>query len=547
MDDLKYDARALHNDPVTETEKEIARQELANEELLIAPLDASIRTAESHVKACQREADAVQQMLDIALSKLAISKRSCERLRSTRRIIDDSINYNRSYFHPQRKVPAEVLIQIFRGLVEQTEKERGRQTRQGVKCTSNPLKSAYRLSLVCRKWRSAALSDPSLWKYIPADIDNPDEIEYIKKAIDLAKGADITVSATRTDYACWPDLTWEALQVLPSRISQLEVVVECQGYVGSINWPVECTVDKWINLLRPGVQYAAVGIPGDNIENVPKSVEYYNLNALLDGGDAAWMHAPAVTVHWTSDVSVTPESLVSLFQRTPHLQTLYLDWSSWADTPPASTPPFAVANLQRLRLSIFSIVEAYTVLQDIVQLSSLSSLWFDFPTDRAEPLPIAAWKTFIAFNRTASATFSIQSLVISSLRPQPADDRAVEAHSTQLLDILAEMPGIHSLILKDSNAEILFHAMLDDTRIPPILPALTDLTLKRCRIQGETLFRWVKRRMPSNDPTLRIVTCPSSMTSALAQVRIEDCPGISNKEWNQILEIVNSSKTLNNV
>jgi hypothetical protein len=558
MGDLKYDARALHNEPVTETEKEIARQELANEELLIAPLDASICTAESHVQACQKEADAIHQMLDIALSKLAISKRSYERLIRTRHIIDDSIHYNRSYFHPQRKVPAEVLIPIFRALVEQTETERGRLMRQGqgqgVKCTSNPLKSAYRLSLVCRKWRRVARSDPSLWRYIPADIHSPDEVEYIKQAVSLAKGAGIVVSATRTDPTCWADSTWEALQVLPPRVSQVEVIVECQGYISSINWPVECIVDKWINFLRPGVQYAAVGVPGDSIENVPKSIEYYNLNALLDSADAAWMHATTVTVHWTSDVPVTPESLVSLFQRTPHLHTLYLDWSSWADAPPAPTAPFAVANLQRLRLNIFSIVEAYKVLQDIVQLSSLSSLWFDFPTDRdhrVEPLPVAAWKTFVDFNRTASATFSIHSLVISSLRPVVEEED--KAHFAQLLDILAEMPGVHSLILKDSNAEILFHVMLDDVRIPPLLPALTDLTLKRCRIRGETLLRWVKRRMPSNDPmtlsnssigTTRPSSSTMTATKPLDQVRFEDCPGISNKEWNQLSEIVNSSKTL---
>jgi hypothetical protein len=88
--------------------------------------------------------------------------------------------------------------------------------------------------------------------------------------------------------------------------------------------------------------------------------------------------------------------------------------------------------------------------------------------------------------------------------------------------------------------------MLDDSRIPPILPALTDLTLKRCRVQGKHCFRWVKWRVPSSDPTLSIGTRPSS-TTALAQVRFEDCPGISNREWNQILEIVDSSKTLNTV
>ena len=546
MGDFKYDARALHNDPVTETEKKIAQQELENEELLIAPLDASIRTAESHVQTCKKEADAVQLMLDIALSKLAISTRSCERLKSTRRIIEDSMSHNRSYFHPQRKVPAEVLIQVFRILVEQTEEERSRQTRQGVKSTSNPLKTAYRLSLVCRKWRGAAFSDPALWRYIPADVDSSDEVEYIKKAVGLAKNADIAVSATRTEHSCWPDTTWDALRVLPPRIAQVEVTVECQGYIGSINWPAECTVDKWINYLRPGAQYAAVGVPGDNIENVPKAIEYHNLHALLDGGDAAWMHAPTVTVHWASDVSVTPESLVSLFQRTPHLQTLYLNWSSWADVPPATTTPFAAGNLESLRLNIFSIAEAYTVLQNVVQLPSLSSLWLDFPADNVEPLPIAAWSTFLAFNRTASATFSIHSLVLSSLLPRPAEDHAVDAHFTQLLDILAGMPSVHSLVLKDSDAESLFHVMLDDTRIPPILPVLTDLILERCRVQGETLVRWVKRRMPSSDPTLSVGTRPPP-TTALAQVRFEDCAGISTKGWNQILEIVDSPKTLNTV
>ena len=454
-----------------------------------------------------------------------------------RRVIYDPTNYYRSYFHPRRKVPVEVLIPIFRLLVEQTEKERSRQIRQGVKLTSNSLKAAYRLSLVCRKWRSTALSDPSLWRYIPADINSPDEVEYIKKAVDLAKGAGIAVSATHR--TCWPDLTWKALQVPPPRISQVEVIVECQGYIGSINWPVGCIVDKWINFLRPGVQYAAVGVPGNYIQHVPESIEYYNLHSLLDFGDAAWQHAPPVTIHWTSDAFVTPESLITLFRRTPHLQTLHLDWSSWAGS--TFTAPFAVRNLQRLRLNIFSIVEAYTVLQDIVQLCSLSSLWLIFPTDRAEPLPIAAWRRFVTFNRTASATFSIQSLVISSLRFQPVEDRAVKARITQLLDILAEMPGVHSLILKDFDAEILLRAMLDDTRIPPVLPTMTNLTLKRCRVLGETLFSWVKRRIPSNDPALSISTRPSS-TTALTQVRSEDCPGISNREWNQTLEIVNSSR-----
>jgi F-box-like len=538
MGDPKYDGRVLHNDPVTDIEKEVARQELANEELLVAPLDASIRTAESHVQACQKDADAIQRMLDVALSKLAISKRSCERLKSTRCILEESMYHNRSYFHPQRNIPTEVLVQIFRAVVEETEKERSQQTRQGVKSTSNTMKVSYCISLVCRKWRSVAFSDPALWRYISADINSPKEIQYIKKAVDLAKNESIVVFATRTAYDCWPDATWEALRALPPRISQVEVTIEYQGYLGSINWPDECIVDKWINILLPEAQYAAVGLPGGNTQNVPKSIEYYNLHALLDSSDVAWMHAPTVAVHWSSDVSVTPESLASFFQSAPHLQCLHLNWSSWTDTPPASTTPFAAGNLQQLRLNVFSITEAYTLLQSIVQLPSLSSLWLDFPTDNAEPLPVAAWKTFMTFNRTASAAFSIQSLVISSLRPQSAGDNPVNAHFTQLLDILKEMPGVHSLILKDSDAEILFHAMLGDTRIPPILPALKNLTLKRCMIKGETLVRWVKQRIPSNDPM------PSSTTTALAQVQIKNCSGVSNKEWIQVLEIVDSFKTL---
>lgn len=538
MSDLKYDARVLHNDPVTETEKEIAGQELANESLLVAPLDASICTAEYHVQTGQKEVDAVQRMLDTALAKLAISTRSCERLKSTRRIIKDSMDYNRSYFHPQRKVPAEILVQIFRVLVEQTEKERSRQMRQGVKSPSNPLKAAYRISHVCRKWHSAAASDPSLWRFILADIDEPGDLVYIKRAVDLAKGADIEVSATRAEYDRWPDMTWEALRALPPRISQVEVIVECQSYVSSINWPVECIVDKWVNYLRPGAQYAAVGLPGDDIVHVPKSVEYHGLHALLDGGDLAWMHAPTVTVRWASDVSVTTGGLVSFFQSTPHLQTLCLDWSSWVAAP-TSTPPFAVGNLQRLRLNVFFITEAYTILQNIVQLPALSSLWLDFPTDKVEPLPVDAWSTFMAFNQAASATFSIHSLVLSSLQPQPAEDHLADAHFNQLLDILAGMPSVHSLTLKDSDAETLFQAMLDDTRILPILPALAELTLKRCRLQGETLVRWVKWRMPSSDPTSRVDPRPSPM-AALAHVRFDDCPDISSGEWNEILEVVDS-------
>ena len=77
-------------------------------------------------------------------------------------------------------------------------------------------------------------------------------------------------------------------------------------------------------------------------------------------------------------------------------------------------------------------------------------------------------------------------------------------------------------------------------------PALTGLTLKHCRLRRATLVRWVKWRTPSSDLTSRVDPRPSPI-AALAQVRFEDGPDIdSNGEWNQILEVVDSSEALNN-
>lgn len=53
MGDLRYDPRALHIGPFTGTEMGIA-QVPANEKLLIAALDASIRTAEYHADLAER-------------------------------------------------------------------------------------------------------------------------------------------------------------------------------------------------------------------------------------------------------------------------------------------------------------------------------------------------------------------------------------------------------------------------------------------------------------------------------------------------------------
>jgi hypothetical protein len=84
-------------------------------------------------------------------------------------IAEESINSKRNgILHPVRRVPPEILVQIFQYSVE----EEANEWLKDISKTPAPLLMATRIARVCKRWRDAALNTPHLWRHVraPANI-----------------------------------------------------------------------------------------------------------------------------------------------------------------------------------------------------------------------------------------------------------------------------------------------------------------------------------------------------------------------------------------
>ena len=151
-----------------------ALRELINiEENDLSAARASLVPAMSAVSAAKSRISALQEQLVSEQFTLKLAQQTADRIQQRISDLDTSIKERRGFLHPIRRLPDEVLREIFVWRIAKEENAR----RNAVDAASKlddpgcwvvfcPIIAALNLTAVCKHWREVAHATPRLWKYI---------------------------------------------------------------------------------------------------------------------------------------------------------------------------------------------------------------------------------------------------------------------------------------------------------------------------------------------------------------------------------------------
>jgi len=159
------------------------RELISIEENDLSAARASLAHALSAVSSAKSRISILQEQLVSEQFTLKLAQQTADRTQSRISDLEKSIQERRGFLHPIRKLPVEVLREMFIWRIEEEENER----RKAVDTASTlvdpglrgpmspapgswiefcPVAAALVLTAVCRHWREVAHATPRLWKYI---------------------------------------------------------------------------------------------------------------------------------------------------------------------------------------------------------------------------------------------------------------------------------------------------------------------------------------------------------------------------------------------
>jgi len=159
------------------------RELISIEENDLSAAQASLVPALSAVSAAKSRIAILQEQLAYEQFTLKLAQQTADRIRSRIMDLEKSIQQRRGFLHPIRRLPVEVLREIFIWRIEEEENAR----RNAVDAASKlvdlglrgpmspapgcwiefcPIAAAFSLTAVCKHWREVAHATPCLWKYI---------------------------------------------------------------------------------------------------------------------------------------------------------------------------------------------------------------------------------------------------------------------------------------------------------------------------------------------------------------------------------------------
>ncbi|CCA70134.1 hypothetical protein PIIN_04073 [Serendipita indica DSM 11827] len=128
-------------------------------------IKTSLTRAQDTVNSAQKRVTEAKLELEAAISALAASKASVQTLEALLAPIQASIQEKKAVLHPLRRLPPELLLEIFQFRVDQDESDRIAQS--DLDGEWGPCDAVLRLGAVCGRWRSVVRGPgaSSLWQY----------------------------------------------------------------------------------------------------------------------------------------------------------------------------------------------------------------------------------------------------------------------------------------------------------------------------------------------------------------------------------------------
>lgn len=139
------------------------RSLVQSEANVLQTLDESIKRAKATQAEAEIRLEVAKRELEAAMSALAAAHESVATLETLREPLQRSMNTKLGILHPIRRMPTELLVEIFQYRVE--EDETGRRLDADLDGNWGLCDAPLTLSAVCSRWREIVLSQPSLWRF----------------------------------------------------------------------------------------------------------------------------------------------------------------------------------------------------------------------------------------------------------------------------------------------------------------------------------------------------------------------------------------------
>jgi hypothetical protein len=177
------DTSSIGNLALNPSSTSALRELISIEENDLSAARASLVHALSAVSAAKSRIAVLQEQLVSEQFTLKLAQKTADRTQSRIADLEKSIQERRGFLHPIRRLPVEVLREIFIWRIEEEENERRKAVNSASKLVDPglrgpmspapgcwiefcPVAAALVLTAACKHWREVAHATPRLWKYI---------------------------------------------------------------------------------------------------------------------------------------------------------------------------------------------------------------------------------------------------------------------------------------------------------------------------------------------------------------------------------------------
>ncbi|PBK73235.1 hypothetical protein ARMSODRAFT_1081473 [Armillaria solidipes] len=255
----------------------LARLTRSNDEPMegeIATLRGMISTYEAEILDINKEESRLEQFISDMKNRISLAQQKLDALCHERNHISKAIIERKGLLHPIRRLPAEMLLRIFRSTIDFPISRS--HTKGDNQWEFHPADNMlWSIERVCKRWRTGSLSFPELWSFVNVVItdsnfgEDPRGIAYVRRlGMQLARS-----KLHRLSLSIWNDSSHSSFNSLPPALAavlfSISSRVECLHlYLHTIVFSKIPSLHRSMPSLRKLCLIATDGDTSNNVEEL---------------------------------------------------------------------------------------------------------------------------------------------------------------------------------------------------------------------------------------------------------------------------------------
>jgi F-box-like len=519
----------------------------ANNRSMLARTLESIAEMDSMIESYMAQDEAMAERQKILTQQLKETEHQRKKIKDTiasarvsKQALESAAGSLRGLFSPIRRLPVEILSNIFYILLL-SEQSRRRRRMVKWKMTKIPCTPLV-LGRVCSQWRTIVNQTPRLWEDIhiqQVSFLSPSGGDKAQQAINrISQYKTLGIQANQSIFIeAWVDSGPEVLlSLLGSHRTPWKSIEIAVSGNASGQWDIEAIHATNVKLFRIRQKHAL----GHFEPLLRRATSLFITGMPPVWGSDPWTSLISLEIRpWVSPSGETegilpfqlePEHLIRLLSSAPNLEELVLAFPTGSDLlhiHSSGGQPVAHGSIKSLSIHLHHLETDLTLFGVHVAAPSLRNL------------TILSFDCYCDCPSTSDTPIGWDRLTSLSLARIADTDQVLRAAR-----LLRRLPTIETLKVKGSNVDELFtvtYPMLHQTphqtaQIP--LPRLTKLIMRETDIQGSTLIRFLSMRLPGSEGD-------SEGLRAVTDIDLFENPGVLPQDWNDIKILLETGRSHN--